>query len=33
MQFYKLNQWPYVAVIDPFTGKEILFDERQAAMN
>ncbi|GFS21056.1 UBX domain-containing protein 7-like [Elysia marginata] len=21
MQFYKLNQWPYVAVIDPFTGE------------
>ena len=22
MQFYKLNQWPYVAVIDPFTGSK-----------
>ncbi|GFN84437.1 ubx domain-containing protein 7-like [Plakobranchus ocellatus] len=21
MQFYKLSQWPYVAVIDPFTGE------------
>ncbi|CAG5117029.1 unnamed protein product, partial [Candidula unifasciata] len=28
MQFYKLNSWPYVAVIDPVTGeKQIIWDK------
>ena len=23
MQFYKINDWPYIAVLDPITGKPI----------